>query len=112
MKIENKQQVMTITPLRPNLSDKGPEEIAPIDIPNKAALSTGANCGLVICQASNKAGAIKPMIPVSKPSLKKTKNPKTNTNHCSGDNFSRLMTSVASTVLIMIPLFVVMFPPY
>ena len=99
---------MTMTPLRPNLSDKGPDKIAPMDMPIKAALSTGANCGLVICHESNKAGAIKPMMPVSKPSQKNTKNPSTNTSHCSGDNFSRLMTSVASTVLIMIPLFVVM----
>ena len=62
-----------MTPLRPNLSDKGPEMIAPIDIPTKAALKTGASCGLVIPQSSSSAGAIKPIIPVSRPSQKRRK---------------------------------------
>ena len=92
VKMANSKVVATITFLRPNLSASGPEIMAPIDIPTSAALSTGASCGLVIPQSSSKAGATKPIIPVSNPSQKKTKNPRKNTNHCNGESLSRSMT--------------------
>lgn len=50
-------------------------------MPIKAAPNTGANSAFEICHSSNKGGAIKPIIPVSSPSQKNTKKPKTKTTH-------------------------------
>ena len=103
VKLANNKVVLVIIALRPNLSDKGPDSRAPMDIPTSAALRTGANCGLVMPQSSNNAGAIKPIIPVSKPSQKNTKKPKINTSHCNGESLSRSIIVFASIFFIVHP---------
>ena len=55
--------------LRPILSASGPKTKAPTMRPNRPAPNRGASCPAVTCQSAFSAGAMKPMAPVSKPSI-------------------------------------------
>ncbi|MDT4826041.1 hypothetical protein FQZ97_593390 [compost metagenome] len=70
--------------LRPKRSASGPAMKAPSISPTSAAPSTGLRALASSCHSSRKAGAIKPMAAVSRPSTAVTRKHRIRTNHWNG----------------------------